>query len=141
MKLFRHLLFLATIFCSFSCQQDSASVQLEQQAGCGIRVKVVFSFCADIFLEIQDEKYFHLGDSDWRFNDVKLMKPTFVVANACELASVINQNDLLDKEFEVVQINKYNNDCATCLGTYGHPFRKNPWPSVYVPKQQNNRIV
>lgn len=108
-----------------SCEQDSAKeIKESVQAECGIRVKVVHSFCTYIFLEIQDENYFHLGDANWKFVDGRTTKPVFQVTNICDFGAELYQNDLLNSEFEVKQVTEYDNTCASCMGGYGGELPK-----------------
>jgi hypothetical protein len=103
-----------------SCEQESATLGEDaKQPVCGIRVKVVYSFCTYIFLEIQDEGYYHLGDANWRFVDGRTTRPVFMVTNICDFGAELYQNNLLDVEFEVKQVATYEDDCASCMGGYG----------------------
>jgi hypothetical protein len=119
MKTFGYcLIFL--IITLVSCGPESPEKADEgTEAECGIRVKVVHSFCAFIFLEIQDEQYDHLGDADWKFMDGRNTRPVFMVTNICDFGADLYQNELLDKEFEVKQVNTYEDECAVCYGGYG----------------------
>ena len=116
------LLLVASI--AMSCEQESAKKTGEEltEPVCGIRVKAVFSFCSFIFLEIQDEEYYHLGDADFRLVGGRETKPVFRVTNVCDFGAELHQNNLLDTTFEVKLVTTYNNDCAVCMGGYGGPL-------------------
>jgi len=108
-----------------ACEQDSAKQVADSlPAECGIRVKVVYSFCTYIFLEIQDENYYHLGDADWKFADGRITKPVFQVTNVCDFGSELYQNSLLSSEFEVKEVTTYEDECVNCMGGYGGELPK-----------------
>ena len=116
-KVISSLLIALTII---SCQPDQPKEKVSPgESNCGIRVKVIYSFCSYVFVQILDEKHYGLGDAEWRLDNGDIYQHVFQVNNFCELGQSLTKEQLSGSEFEMTVVNSYKNECAVCMGAYG----------------------
>ena len=115
-------LFLGFLFLSCQLNTVDEKIQTEKsfnaiENSCdeGIQVKVIFSFCGQVYLQILDERYYSLGDDAWESSDGKQSKHVFKLKNIC----VLKDLNRVGAEFKItIGENKNEDPCPVCYALY-----------------------
>ena len=108
-----------------SCQYGK---DLVEDNGC-IRIKIVATICSEVVYQVQDEKYYDLGENGWGDGKTKIDHVFFSYLNCTDLDYLgkLAVATLIGKELDVrlVTENAADFNCASCKATLGNrPSKK-----------------